>query len=224
MLLTGEIGTGKSTVCRAALERLGDDFETAWIVNPSVQGSSLLKSIAVEFEMETNQHDPLEILHKLNGYLVERYLEGKTPILIIDEAQNLSRECLEQVRLLSNFETGQDKLLQIILVGQPELRAKINHSSLVQLKQRISCQYHLKNLNRKEMVQYIEHLIQKGSPQIYPKFTRSALSKIYKFTQGIPRLVNSVCDKSLLAGYVYQNKKITLGMVGRAIKEIDGNI
>lgn len=225
MLLTGEIGAGKSTVCRAALDRLDDSFETAWIVNPSIQEASLFKAIALEFGLEINQHeDSLEVMHKLNRFLVNKYLENKIPILIIDEAQNLSLESLEQIRLLSNLETAQEKLLQIVLVGQPELRDKINHSSLVQLKQRIQIKYHLTNLNKEELEAYIDYLVQLADPSLSPTFTSPALAKIHRFTKGIPRLINSVCDKSLLAGYVYRDPEINRDMVSRAIKEISGTI
>jgi general secretion pathway protein A len=224
ILLTGEIGAGKSTVCRAALERLGNSFETAWIVNPSVQKASLLRAIAIEFNMQVDRDEPLEIMHRLNGYLVDRYLEDKVPILIIDEAQNLSVESLEQVRLLSNLETGQEKLLQIVLIGQPELREKINHPSLIQLKQRIAVRYHIDRLSRKELADYIQHQIDRAHPKVSPHFTKTALWRIHQFSKGIPRLINSVCDQSLLAGYVYRNPHIDLGMVGRAIREISGKI
>jgi len=222
MLLTGEIGAGKSTVCRAALDRLNDEFETAWIVNPSIQGTSLFKCIASEFGLQITNKDPLEVMHELNRFLVNMFLENKIPLLIIDEAQNLSLESLEQVRLLSNLETAQEKLLQIVLVGQPELRDKINHPSLVQLKQRIQVKYHLTNLNKAELEAYIEHLVKIAAPSLKPTFTSPALSKIHRYTKGIPRLINSVCDKSLLAGYVYKNPKINRDMVNRAIKEISG--
>lgn len=222
MLLTGEIGAGKSTICRAALERLDESFETAWIMNPCVQEASLLKAIALELDMPVDCNDSVEVLHNFNKYLVDRYIQGKIPILIIDEAQNLSRESLEQVRLLSNLETGQDKLLQIVLVGQPELRQTINHPSLLQLKQRIPVQYHLKRLTKSELIAYIDYQIKKAAPKISPVFTKSAIWKIHQFTKGIPRMINCVCDKSLLAGYVYKNNEISLGMVGRAIREITG--
>jgi general secretion pathway protein A len=224
MLLTGEIGAGKSTVCRAALERLGSDYETAWIVNPSVEKDSLLKAIAIEFEMRVDRDEPLEIMHKLNGYLVDRYLENKIPILIIDEAQNLSVESLEQVRLLSNLETNQEKLLQIVLIGQPELRDTINQPSLIQLKQRISIAYHIDRLKTPEIADYIQYQIDRASPKLSPRFTRSAIWRIARFSRGIPRVINAVCDKSLLAGYVYRNPQIDLGMVLRAIREISGKI
>lgn len=224
ILLTGEIGAGKSTVCRAALEKLGPEYETAWIVNPCIQNSSILKAIAVEFEMALDFDDSVGIMHRLNGYLVDRYLENKTTILIIDEAQNLSLESLEEIRLLSNLETGQDKLLQIVLIGQPELKDKINHPSLLQLKQRIGVRYHLERLSSREIDDYINDQIDRAEPKLSPRFTRPALRKIHRFSRGIPRVINLVCDQSLLAGYVYRNPQIDMGMVGRAIREISGKV
>ena len=145
-------------------------------------------------------------------------------MLIIDEAQNLTEELLEQVRLLSNIETDDRKLLQIVLLGQPELRDRLNSQRLRQLRQRITVRYHLAPLTRVEVGQYIQHRLELAGAQGVPYFTRPALWRVFGYSRGIPRLVNAVCDKALLAGFVEQSDRITYRMVGRAIRELEGNI
>jgi len=145
-------------------------------------------------------------------------------VLIIDEAQNLTEELLEQVRLLSNIEMDDRKLLQIVLLGQPELRDRLNSPRLRQLRQRITVRYHLRPLTRFEVTQYVQHRLELAGAKGVPFFTRPALWRVYLYSRGIPRLVNAVCDKSLLAGYVEHSDRITYRMVGRAISELEGNI
>ncbi len=145
-------------------------------------------------------------------------------MLIIDEAQNLTEELLEQVRLLSNIETDDRKLLQIVLMGQPELRDRLNSPRLRQLRQRITVRYHLAPLTRVEVGQYIQHRLELAGANSAPTFTRPALWRIYFYSGGIPRLVNAVCDKALLAGFVEKSKRITYKMIGRAIRELEGDI
>ena len=145
-------------------------------------------------------------------------------MLIIDEAQNLTEELLEQVRLLSNIETDDRKLLQIVLLGQPELRDRLNSPRLRQLRQRITVRYHLAPLTRLEVAQYIQHRLELAGAQGVPYFTQPAFWRVFSYSRGIPRLVNAVCDKALLAGFVEQSDRITYRMVGRAIRELEGNI
>ena len=145
-------------------------------------------------------------------------------MLIIDEAQNLTEELLEQVRLLSNIEMDDRKLLQIVLLGQPELRDRLNSPRLRQLRQRITVRYHLAPLTRDEVAQYIQHRLELAGAQGAPHFTQPALWRIFHYSRGIPRLVNAVCDKALLAGFVEQSERINYRMVGRAIRELEGDI
>ncbi len=145
-------------------------------------------------------------------------------MLIIDEAQDLTEELLEQVRLLSNIETDDRKLLQVVLVGQPELRDRLNSHRLRQLRQRITVRYHLKPLTRLEVAQYVQHRLELAGAKGMPYFTRPALWRVYFYSRGIPRLVNAVCDKALLAGFVEHSDHITYRMVGRAIRELEGEI
>ena len=222
--LTGEVGAGKTTLCRAMLEQLDGHFSTAVILNPVLNAGELMKAIATEFGLEVHDRDRLDAVAAISGFLLKQTGQGRESVLIIDEAQNLTEELLEQVRLLSNIETDDRKLLQIVLLGQPELRTRLNSPRLRQLRQRITVRYHLKPLTRFEVTQYVQHRLELAGAKGVPFFTRPALWRVYLYSRGIPRLVNAVCDKSLLAGYVEHSDRITYRMVGRAIRELEGNI
>jgi general secretion pathway protein A len=222
--LTGEVGAGKTTLCRALLEQLPDTFSTALILNPVLNVDQLIKVVAMEFGLEVKGLDRLETVAVINDFLLRQMAEGRETVLIIDEAQDLSNELLEQVRLLSNLETDDRKLLQIVLMGQPELRDRLNDHGLRQLRQRITVRYHLKPLNRAELAQYVQYRLQVSGSQGSPFFTGPALWRVFNYTQGIPRLVNAVCDKALLAGFVEQRDRIDWRLVGRALQELEGNI
>ncbi len=224
--LTGEVGAGKTTLCRAMLEQLDGRYSTALILNPVLNANELTKAIATEFGLPVGSLDldRLDTLALLNEFLLKQLELGRVAVLIIDEAQNLTEELLEQVRLLSNIETDDRKLLQVVLVGQPELRDRLNSHRLRQLRQRITVRYHLKPLTRLEMAQYIQHRLELAGANGMPSFTRPALWRIYSYSGGVPRLVNAVCDKALLAGYVEHSERITHRMVCRAVRELEGNI
>jgi general secretion pathway protein A len=222
--LTGEVGAGKTTLCRAMLEQLDNHFATALILNPVMSPDEMMKAIAVEFGLPVNGLDRLDTLAVINQFLLQQVERGKESVLIIDEAQDLTDELLEQVRLLSNLETDNRKLLQIVLLGQPELRDRLNNPRLRQLRQRITVRYHLLPLRRAEMNQYIQHRLEVSGAKGAPYFTQPALWRVYGYTKGIPRLVNAVCDKALLAGFVQQQERIDFGMVGRALRELEGQI
>ena len=222
--LTGEVGSGKTTLCRAMLEQLDGRFSTAVILNPVLNAEELMKAIATEFVLEARDLDRLDAVSAISGFLLKQVEQGRESVLIIDEAQNLTEELLEQVRLLSNIETDDRKLLQIVLLGQPELRDRLNSHRLRQLRQRITVRYHLKPLTRFEMTQYVQHRLELAGAKGVPYFTRPALWRVYFYSRGIPRLVNAVCDKALLAGYVEHSDRITHRMVGRAIRELEGDI
>src|ERR1043165_3457860 len=247
--LTGEVGAGKTTLCRAMLEQLDGHYATALILNPVMSATELMKAIAIEFGLPVNGLDRLDTLAVINQFLLQQVERGQDTVLIIDEAQDLTDELLEQVRLLSNLETDNRKLLQIVLLGQPELRERLNNPRLRQLRQRITVRYHLPPLSRFEVNQYIQHRLEvagaKGAPyftqpalwRVYrsnpgnpppfnvvcakgaPYFTQPALWRVYRYSQGIPRLLNAVCDKALLAGFVQQQEKISFSMVGRAVND-----
>ena len=222
--LTGEVGAGKTTLCRALLEQLGPSFSTALILNPVLNADQLVKAIAMELNLKVKDMDRLETVAEINQFLLQQVEHGKDTVLIIDEAQGLTGELLEQVRLLSNLETDERKLLQIVLMGQPELRDRLNDHSLRQLRQRITIRYHLSPLRRNEIGQYVQHRLQVSGANGAPYFTSGALWRIYNYSRGIPRLINAICDKCLLAGYVSQRDKIDFNMVGRARRELEGQI
>ena len=222
--LTGEVGCGKTTLCRALLEQLGENYSTALILNPVLNKAQLIKAIAMEFGLHVNGKDRLETVEVINKFLLNQVQVGREVVLIIDEAQDLTSDLLEQVRLLSNLETDDRKLLQIVLMGQPELRERLNRHELRQLRQRITVRYHLKPLKHAELGQYVHHRLQVAGANGAPYFTQPALWRVFRYSRGIPRLVNAICDKSLLAGFVQQEERINFKMVGRAIRELEGDI
>ncbi len=222
--LTGEVGAGKTTLCRSLLSQLGKNFETALILNPVLSAEQLIKAIAMEFGLNVKGMDRLETVAALNEFLLGLADRGKDAVLLIDEAQDLTPDLLEQVRLLSNLETYDRKLLQIVLMGQPELRQRLDAHELRQLRQRITVRYHLKPLTRAEVGQYIQHRLHVSGAQGAPYFTAGAIWRIHHYSAGVPRLINAVADKSLLAGYVQQQDQIDFKMVGLAIRELEGNV
>src|SRR5204862_6420451 len=173
--ITGEVGAGKTTICRALMEQLGPEFSTALILNPILDADQLIKSIAMEFGLGVKGLDRLEIIAEINAFLLSESDKGRDAVLIIDEAQNLTNELLEQVRLLSNLETDDRKLLQIVLMGQPELRDRLNQHSLRQLRQRITVRYHLRPLKFGEIAQYIQHRLHVSGGKGPPYFSTPAL-------------------------------------------------
>ena len=222
--LTGEVGAGKTTLCRALLNELGPNYSTALILNPMLDSNGLMKAIAMEFGIDVKGLDRLETLAKLNEFLLNQVEHGRESVLIIDEAQDLTNELLEEVRLLSNLETDERKLLQIVLMGQPELRERLDDYSLRQLRQRITVRFHLRALTMTEVGSYLSHRLAIAGAKGLPQFTAPAVWRIHQYSGGIPRLVNGLGDKCLLAGFVEQAGKIDFRMVGRAIRELEGEI
>lgn len=221
--LTGEVGAGKTTLCRAILEHLGPRYRTALILNPCLTPTQLLRTILAELGIEP-AHERVRCLERLNAFLLEQVSEDRDVVLIIDEAQDLSLENLEQVRLLSNLETDQRKLLQIVLIGQPELREVLDSPKLRQLRQRITVRYHLTPLDFEETTHYVNHRIHVGGGNSRPKFDRAALRKVFRYSGGVPRLINAVCDKALLCGYVEDTDELTATHVRRSIRELEGRV
>jgi general secretion pathway protein A len=222
--LTGEVGAGKTTLCRALMEQLDGQFSTALILNPVLNSDELMKAIATEFGLNVRGFDRLDTVAAISEFLVRQIEQKRETVLIIDEAQDLTEDLLEQVRLISNIETDDRKLLQIVLLGQPELRARLNSPGLRQLRQRITVRYHLKPLTRSEAERYIQHRLELAGAKGAPRFTRPALWRVFRYSSGVPRLINAVCDKALLAGYVEHSDRITYRMIGRAIRELEGEI
>lgn len=220
---TGEVGAGKTTLCRALLEQLPPEhYSTALILNPVLQPDQMMAAIATEYGLDIRGKDRFQILQILNYFLLDEMAKGRDVVLIIDEAQNLTPELLEQVRLISNLETDDRKLLQIVLMGQPELRDRLNEHSLRQIRQRITVRYHLSPLRFGEVKEYIQHRLHVSGANGSPYFSAGAVWRVFKYSKGIPRLINAVCDKCLLAGFVQQRDRINFGTAGRAIRELEG--
>jgi len=223
--LTGEVGAGKTTLCRAALAQLGPHYRTALILNPVLSSPQLFRTILVELGIEpAGRADRALYLGQLNEFLLAQVPLGNDVVLFIDEAQDLSPELLEQVRLLSNLETDRQKLLQIVLLGQPELAEMLDRRELRQLRQRITVRYHLAPLTRAETELYMQWRMQVAGGNGRPTFTPWALRRIHRYSRGIPRLINSVCDTALLAGYVEGAETLEARHVRRAVRELEGKI
>jgi len=220
--ITGEIGTGKTTLCRAVLNSLDPHTKSAYIFNSDLSEFELLKTIARDLGILGGETSKWDIINALNNFLLGQLEAGNNVVIIIDEAQNLKPEVLEQIRLLSNLETDQEKLLQIVLVGQPQLRAKLASPSLAQLRQRISIRYHLNPLSKGETEGYIEHRLRVAGSRGSVLFEGAAVDGIYAFSRGIPRMINVVGDKALLAAFVLERRRVTAKMVKAGIDEIEG--
>jgi len=220
--IIGEVGTGKTTLCRAFLESLDPDTIAAYIFNPMLGPRQLIRAINDELGIEYDADNTKDLIDNLNAFLMRKKAQRKKVILLIDEAQNLSRNVLEQLRLLSNLETSHEKLLQIILVGQPELSEILDSHELRQLSQRITLRYHLSPLNHKETVEYIQYRINIAAQNPGIKFNRSAFRQIYKYSRGIPRVINIACDRSLLTAFGLSRHKITGSIARASIKELMG--
>ncbi|MEE8484135.1 MAG: AAA family ATPase, partial [Nitrospinota bacterium] len=222
--LIGEVGTGKTTICRAFLNQLPDNHILAFIFNPNLDDLELLKSLNKELGIPYRYNSKKELQDKLNQYLLEQKKFGKRVLLIIDEAQNLHPMVLEQIRLLSNLETETQKLINIILVGQPELGPILESPQLRQLKQRISISCRLYPLNLKETKEYIIHRLKMAGGEHVDAFTNGSIKQIFKLSKGTPRLINILCDRALLAAYSASVRKITPSMIRKCMSEINGRV
>lgn len=219
--LTGEVGTGKTTLCRCLLEQVPDDTHIALLLNPLVTPRELLAAISEELEIDTRggDHSARLLVDGLNRFLLDAHGRGERVVVIIDEAQNLSPESLETVRLLTNLETSKEKLLQVVLLGQPELRELLQRRSLRQLAQRITARFHLTPLGPKETPLYVRHRMQVAGAQRNP-FRRGAMKALHQRSQGIPRLINIIADRALVAAYVAEKGDVNASMVHAAANEV----
>lgn len=222
--LTGEVGTGKTTIVRTLLSRVPHHADVALILNPRITPVEFLLTICEELGLgldEADRDSVKQMVDALNRRLLSAHAEGRRIVVIVDEAQNLSAEVLEQVRLLTNLETATQKLLQIILIGQPELRELLDRTDLRQLAQRITGRYHLKPLSREETQQYVRHRLRVAGAS-GDIFTQAALREVHRVSSGIPRVINVCCDRALLGAYTQEIRKVTPALVRRAAGEVYG--
>ena len=224
ILLTGEIGAGKTTVCRALIQQLrAQDVKLAVILNPGLSEIELLKTINDEFQIPSFYDTKKGLVDALNTFLIAEMQTGRNVVLLIDEAQNLEPALLEQIRMLSNLETEDAKLIQIVLVGQPELRETLKLAQLEQLDQRIAVRFHLPPLSPEEMLAYIKHRLHVARAKVDVEFTEAAVRACYAATRGVPRKVNVVCDRALLACYAEGTYTVDEKLMGRAVSETFGD-
>jgi general secretion pathway protein A len=223
VLLTGEIGAGKTTVCRCFMEQVPDNCRLAYIFNPRLTVEELLLSICDEFGIAPAGPGPVGVkgyVDAINGYLLQSHAEGKNNVLVIDEAQNLSPDVLEQLRLLTNLETNERKLLQIILIGQPELRTMLARPELEQLAQRVIARYHLGPLGEAETSAYVAHRLAVAGVTAATPFPRALTPLIQRLTHGVPRRINLLCDRALLGAYVSNSPAVTPLILRTAAAEV----
>ncbi len=223
IVITGEIGTGKTTLCRFFLNQLGKSFKTAFILNPDFSDIQLLEAIIKDFAVKAKSKNRLSLLWELNKFLLKEAESENNVVLIVDEAQNLNPRQLEQIRLLSNLETDKYKLIQIVLVGQPELNTKLDLHSLRQLKQRIMVRSHIAPLDKNEVKEYIMHRISVALPQKQIVFSDEAIRLISEFSAGTPRIINAICERALLAGFVAETNILDWDIINKSIQELDTN-
>jgi general secretion pathway protein A len=222
VLLTGEIGAGKTTVCRCFIEQIPENCRLAYIFNPKLSVGELLQSVCEEFRIAPpdGQGGVKGYVDAINAYLLASHAQGMNNVLVIDEAQNLAPDVLEQLRLLTNLETSERKLLQIILIGQPELRTMLARPELEQLAQRVIARYHLGPLSEAETGAYIAHRMAVGGAQGAPVFPASIVPSIHRITQGVPRRINLLCDRALLGAYVENSGQVTRTILRKAAEEV----
>jgi len=222
--LTGEVGSGKTTVLRALLSQLdADHYRTALIFNPCLSATELLQNINREFGIPNNTSNNSSLLEFLNRFLLQQNAEGRTVVLVIDEAQNLETSVLEQIRLISNLETDREKLIQIVLSGQSELLQILERNEMRQLSQRITVRYHLQPMDFSDTVHYIHHRLEVAGGKGGVVFSKGALKRIYRYSHGLPRLINVACDRALLTGYSRDTTRISSQVTAAGIKDMKIN-
>jgi general secretion pathway protein A len=228
VLLSGEIGAGKTTVCRCLLEQIPKKCNVAYVFNPKLTVVELLKTVCEEFRIPTPAeptHGPATVktyVDPLNAFLLRTHAIGQNNVLIIDEAQMLSVDVLEQLRLLTNLETSERKLLQIVLIGQPELRTMLERPELEQLAQRVIARFHLKALSEAETLQYIKHRLSVAGLKRAMPFDKKALQRIHQIARGVPRRINLLADRALLGAYAHGKQTVDAAIVERAAREVFG--
>ncbi len=223
IVITGEIGAGKTTLCRTLLKKLdSEQIRIALVFNPLLTEIELLRAINQELGIECQYNSKKDLIDELNEFLLGEISRGHNVVVVIDEAQNLTPALLEQLRLLSNLETETEKLLQIVLIGQPELQDILELPQLQQLNQRVAVRYHLEPLSQEEIIKYIRHRLSVAGAEIDIQFTDDALDKIYEYSGGVPRKINVLCDRALLIGFVHSTHEIDRSIIEQSIEEVSG--
>jgi general secretion pathway protein A len=225
LALTGEVGIGKTTVVRAFVHTFHPCLEVAFVLNTNLNFDEMLYLILRDFDIDVEETSKVKMLSVLNAFLIERFARHQNPILIIDEAQNLAADVLEELRLLSNLETDRQKLIQILLVGQPELAEMLTRRDLRQLRQRIPGVLRMKNLQLREIDEYIRFRLQTaGMSNEGLVFTPDACGAVYDYSDGIPRLINTLCDRVLMRGYLQKSTTIGRELVEASVEDLGGKV
>lgn len=220
VVLSGEVGTGKTTILRAFMKQLDSNSRVAYVFSTKLSDKEFLKFVCHDFGLQVNGDLKIDYVTKLLDFLMKSYYEGKTTTLIVDEAQNLDMLVFEEIRMLTNHETSSQKLLQVFLVGQPQLNDHLERDELWQLKQRISTRYHLYPLDRRETMEYIQTRMRIAGATRQDYFTEGATQKIYKHSHGIPRLINNICDNALLIGYALDTPVINEKIIRECVADL----
>ncbi len=220
VVITGEIGSGKTTMLQSFLSELEDDVVYALVSQTQLSANQFLQALLVEFGFKPFKKDKAELLDMLNTYLIEQYAAGKKVVMIVDEAQNLSLKVLEEIRMISGIETHKEKVLRIILAGQPELKEKVESPKLKQLAQRVRLRFHLGPLSKRELREYIDHRISVAGGDAEELFDEDAIPVIYRYTGGVPRLTNTLCDTAMLCAFADDKQRIDAAAIQVAIEEL----
>jgi general secretion pathway protein A len=220
VVVTGEIGSGKTTLINYLLNKIGDDIQVGLVNNTNILPAEFLKMVCKEFELDPKTSDKAELIDIFSGYLIDQFAAGERVVLIIDEAQNLTNDTMEEIRMLSNIETEKHHLIQIILVGQPELKFKLQQSNLKQFAQRVTVHCHLKGLQKDEVAQYINHRLEVGGGHRMDLFDKETIEAIAVYSRGIPRLINVLCDSSLVYGFADELQTINQDVLENVYQEL----
>jgi general secretion pathway protein A len=220
VVVTGEIGAGKTTLINYLLNKIGEDIHVGLINNTNIRPAEFLKMICQEFELDPKTDDKAELIDIFSGYLIDQFAAGERVVLIIDEAQNLTNDTMEEIRMLSNIETEKHHLIQIILVGQPELKFKLQQSNLKQFAQRVTVHCHLKGLEKDEVKEYINHRLEIGGGNRFDIFSGETIDKIAMYSRGIPRLINILCDSALVYGFADELETISVPILDNVYEEL----